>query len=82
MDYKKAAQELFQILILGTRISENIEAFKLLCNRYPELMDEYIKQIEEDIKDVKIPEESEEEKQARWERLCERIREEYGEDFV
>lgn len=80
MDYKKAAQELFEILILKTRISENIEAFKFLCDRYPELMDEYVKKIEENIKDIEIPEESEEEKQARWEKLCERIGKEYGED--
>lgn len=82
MDYKKAAQELFEILMLETEIFENIEVFNLLCDRYPELMDEYMKQVEEDIKDVELPKESEEQKQESYEGLCRRIRAKYGENVI
>lgn len=82
MDYKKAAEELFEIVILNIGVEENIKAFNFLCDRYPELMSAYVAKIEEEIKDVELPEETEEEKRASWERLCARIRAEYGENAI
>ncbi len=78
MDYKKAAQEMFEILILES----DIEAFNLLCSRYPELVDEYVRKTEEEIKDIELPEETAEEKQAQWERLCVKIRAEHGKNAI
>lgn len=47
MDYKKAAQELFEIVVLSVGMREDIRMFNCLCEKYPELMDEYVRKIEE-----------------------------------
>ena len=49
---------------------------------YPELSDKYIKAIEDDIKDVALPERTPEEEEESWNRLCERIKNEYGDDLI
>ncbi len=78
MDYQKAALEMFEILILQT----DIEAFNLLCDRYPELVSEYVRKTEEEINDVELPEETVAEKQAQWEKLCAKIRDQLGENAI
>ena len=49
---------------------------------YPELSDKYVKAIEDDIKDVVLPERTPEEEEEGWNRLCERIKNEYGDDLI
>ena len=45
-------------------------------------LDGFVKKLEEQYPDVELPEETPEEQQASWERLCARIREEFGEDAI
>ena len=49
---------------------------------YPELSDKYVKAIDDDIKDVILPERTPEEEEESWNRLCERIKIEYGDDLI
>jgi len=49
---------------------------------YPELSDKYVKAIDDDIKDVILPERTPEEEEESWNRLCERIKNEYGDDLI
>ena len=56
--------------------------FESLVDEYPELSDKYIKAIEDDIKDVALPERTPEEEEESWNRLCERIKNEYGDDLI
>lgn len=56
--------------------------FERLLDEYPELTDKYVKAIEDDIKDVILPEKTPEEEEENWNRLCERIKNEYGDDLI
>ena len=56
--------------------------FERLLDEYPELSDKYVKAIEDDIKDVVLPERTPEEEEESWDRLCERIKKEYGDDLT
>ena len=56
--------------------------FERLLDEYPDLMDKYVKAIDEDIKDVVLPERTPEEEEESWNRLCERIKNEYGDDLT
>ena len=49
---------------------------------YPELSDKYVKAIDDDIKDVILPERTPEEEEESWNRLCERIKNEYSDDLT
>ena len=73
IDYKKQAQELFNLLMTATGISEDIQMFNYLSGRYSNLMDEYIREIEEEVKDVQIPEWTEEEEKRQYEELMKKI---------
>ena len=42
INYKKTAEELFEIILLSTGITEDIQMFNYLCDRYPELMESYV----------------------------------------
>ena len=53
-----------------------------MLDEYPELSDKYVKAIDEDIKDVVLPERTPEEEEESWDRLCERIKNEYGDDLT
>ena len=44
--------------------------------------DKYVKSIDDDIKDVILPERTPEEEEESWNRLCERIKKEYGDDLT
>lgn len=56
--------------------------FERLLDEYPELTDKFVKAIENDIKDVILPEKTPEEEEESWNRLCERIKNEYGDDLI
>lgn len=56
--------------------------FERLLDEYPELSDKYVKAIEDNIKDVVLPERTLEEEEESWNRLCERIKKEYGDDLT
>ena len=81
-------QELFESIIercneLG---SDADKIFYRLLKEYPDLTGVYGAKIEKkqeaQYPDVELPEETPEEQQASWERLCARIREEFGEDAI
>ena len=55
--------------------------FERLLDEYPELSDKYVQAIEDDIKDVILLERTPEEEEESWNRLCERIKNEYGDDL-
>ena len=73
MNYKKIAEELFEIILLSTGITEDIQMFNYLCDRYPELMESYVSKIEEKTKDIKIPEFTPEEEKRQYEELMKKI---------
>ena len=73
IDYKQQAQELFNLLMTATGISEDIQMFNYLSGRYSNLMDEYIREIEEEVKDVQIPEWTEEEENRQRQELMKKI---------
>ena len=73
IDYKRQAQELFEIIVLSTGITEDIQMFNYLCDRFPNLMDDYVKKIEEEVKDVSIPELTPEEEKRQYEELMKKI---------
>lgn len=75
MNYKKIAEELFEIILLSTGITEDIQMFNYLCDRYPELMESYVSKIEEETKDIKISEFTPEEEKRQYEKLMKRIEE-------
>ena len=56
--------------------------FGTLLNEFPDLADEYIKAIEEELKAVDLPDRTPEEDEESWNRLCERIREVCGKDSI
>lgn len=81
-------QELFESILercneLGT---DTDKLFYRLLIEYPDLTEVYGKKIEQEINekyaDIDFPEETPEEKEAAWERLCVRIKEKYGEDAI
>lgn len=53
-----------------------------LLSEYPEFLEEYAKEIEEQIEDVELPERTPEQEAESWNRLCERIRKEFGDDAI
>lgn len=73
IDYKRQAQELFEIIVLSTGITEDIQMFNYLCDRFPNLMDDYVKKIEEEVKDVSIPKLTPKEEKRQYEKLMKRI---------
>ena len=56
--------------------------FERLLDEYPDLTDKYVKVIDDDIKDVILPERTPEEEEESWNRWCERIKNEYGDDLI
>ena len=62
------------------------KTFYRILDEYPDLADVYadaiIAEANQHSKDIDFPEETPEERQAAWERLCARIREEFGEDAI
>ena len=60
--------------------------FRLTCllNEFSYFADEYVRKIEEEVEnsDIEIPESTPEELEASWQKLCARIKDEYGEDVI
>lgn len=75
IDYKQQAQELFDLLMTATGICEDIQMFNYLCDRYPELMENHVKRIEEEAEQVELPKMTEEEEQRQYNELMKRIEE-------
>ena len=75
IDYKQQAQELFNLLMTATGISEDIHMFNFLCDKYPELMDDYVRKIEEEAEQVELPKMTEEEEQRQYNEFIKRIEE-------
>lgn len=81
-------QEIFESILercneLG---SSSDKIFYRLLRDYPDLTDVYgqklEKELDEKYPDTELPEETPEERQAAWERLCARIMAEFGEDAI
>ena len=60
--------------------------FRLTCllNEFSYFADEYVRKIEEEVEnsDIEISESTPEELEASWQKLCARIKDEYGEDVI
>ena len=79
---KPMTMELFSSCLVKCTELGIYKLFKRLLDEYPELSDKYVKAIEDDIKDVVLPERTPEEEEESWNRLCERIKKEYGDDLI
>ena len=62
MDYRKAAEALFEIVIMAVGMSEEVEAFNRLADKYPELLENYARKTEEETGDIELSEQTEERK--------------------
>lgn len=79
---KPMTMELFSSCLAKCTEHGLYKLFERLLDEYPELSDKYVKTIEDDIKDVVLPERTPEEEEESWNRLCERIKKEYGDDLI
>lgn len=77
-------QELFNsILNKCNEIGADVDPlFYRMLDEYPEFMSVYTDKIEEEVKNVELPEISEEEWELNRQKLYARIRAEYGEDVI
>lgn len=73
MDYKKTAEELFELLLTHTALVEDIDFFNFLYDRYPELMKDYVSKIEEEVANSDLPEISPEEDKRMYDGLMKKI---------
>lgn len=71
MDYKKAAQELFEMLLGQCARHGETGLFAEVCAKYPELLAEYEDRVEEEAKDIVLPDAAVEEIGKRIEELIE-----------
>ena len=74
-DYKQIAEELFEILVMQVGLCEDVRAFSALCDRYPELMADYVAKIEKEVDGVELPPLTEEEERQQYEKLMKKIEE-------
>lgn len=74
--------EKFDELISQAAAENKYDLFFWICHKYPEMCEEFDRRVEEECKDLVETEETKAETQASWERLCEKLREKYGEDFI
>lgn len=79
---KPMTMELFSSCLAKCTERGLYKLFERLLDEYPDLTDKYVKAIHDDIKDVILPERSPEEEEESWNRLCERIKKEYGDDLI
>ena len=79
---KPMTMELFSSCLAKCTEHGLYKLFERLLDEYPELSDKYVKTIEDDIKDVVLPERTPEEEEESWNRLCERIKKEYVDDLI
>ena len=79
---KPMTMEIFSSCLAKCTEQGLYKLFERLLDEYPELSDKYVKAIEDDIKDVVLPERTSEEEEESWNRLCERIKKEYGDDLI
>lgn len=78
---KPMTMELFSSCLAKCTEHGLYKLFERLLDEYPDLTDKYEKAID-DIKDVILPERTPEEEEESWNRLCERIKKEYGDDSI
>ena len=79
---KPMTMELFSLCLAKCTEHGLYKLFERLLDEYPELSDKYVKAIEDDIKNVVLPERTPEEEEENWNRLYERIKKEYGDDLT
>lgn len=62
------------------------KTFYRLLKEYPDFTDVYGQKLEKEVNercpDTELPDETPEERQASWERLCAKIRKEFGKDAI
>ena len=79
---KPMTMELFSSCLAKCTERGLYKLFERLLDEYPDLTDKYVKAIDDDIKDVILPERTPEEEEESWNRLCDRIKNEYGDDVI
>ena len=79
---KPMTMELFSSCLAKCTERGLYKLFERLLDEYPDLTDKYVKAIDDDIKDVILPKRTPEEEEESWNRLCERIKNEYGDDLI
>ena len=79
---KPMTMEIFSLCLAKCTEHGLYKLFERLLDEYPELSDKYVKAMEDDIKDVLLPERTPEEEEESWNRLRERIKKEYGDDLI
>ena len=79
---KPMTMELFSSCLVKCTELGIYKLFERLLDEYPDLSDKYVKAIEDDIKDVVLSERTPEEEEESWNRLCEKIKKEYGDDLI
>ena len=79
---KPMTMELFSSCLVKCTELGLYKLFERLLDEYPDLTDKYVKAIDVDIKDVILPERTPEEEEESWNRLCERIKKQYGNDLI
>ena len=81
-------QEIFESILercneLGSAADKT---FYRLLKEYPDFTDVYGQKLEKEVNerrpDTELPDETPEERQASWERLCAKIRKEFGKDAI
>lgn len=81
-------QEIFESLLQRCNELGSVadRTFYRLLIEYPDFTGVYGDKIEKELRekygDMELPEQTPEEQQAAWERLCAKIREKYGEDAI
>src|SRR5699024_4535319 len=79
---KPMTMELFSSCLVKCTELGLYKLFERLLDEYPDLTDKCVKDIEDDIKDVILPERTLEEEEESWNQLCKRIKKEYGDDLT
>ena len=67
-------QEIFETLFFESIKNGDYKIHGLLCEKYPELLEKIASQIEEHIKEIELPEQSEGKQTEQLEKLLEKIR--------
>lgn len=75
-------QELFEYCLDFYLDTDDQRKAMEFMGKYPQLVDVYVKRTEEEISKTELPKETPEQAEARWQKLCSRIRAELGEDII
>lgn len=75
-------QELFEYLFDFYLDMDDQRIVMKFMGKYPQFVDAYVKRVEEELSKTEPPGETPEQAEARWQKLCARIRARHGEDAI